>query len=80
MWRSFIAVSVGGVIGWGLALAYTSAINQAFDARVDRLNVGKNPVGHVFAESLFGFDQLFEVQLQFLIVTAGRLNEDRATR
>lgn len=39
---------VGGILGWGLALAYTSAINQAFDDRLDRLNVGKNPVGGRF--------------------------------
>ena len=36
---------VGGVVGWALALAYTSAINQAFDDRLDRLHIGKNPVG-----------------------------------
>lgn len=38
----------GGVVAWGLALAYTSAINQAFDERVDRANKGKNPVGGRF--------------------------------
>jgi 4-hydroxybenzoate polyprenyltransferase len=36
---------VGGVLGWGLGLAYASAINQAFDDRVDRLWKAKNPVG-----------------------------------
>lgn len=39
---------LGGVIGWAFGLAYTSAINQAFDDRLDRLNVGKNPVGGTF--------------------------------
>ena len=39
---------VGGVLGWGLGLAYTSAINQAFDDRLDRANLGKNPVGGHF--------------------------------
>ena len=39
---------VGGVLGWGLGLAYTSAINQAFDDRVDRMWKAKNPVGAVF--------------------------------
>ena len=36
---------LGGVIGWACGLAYTCAINQAFDDRLDRANVGKNPVG-----------------------------------
>jgi 4-hydroxybenzoate polyprenyltransferase len=36
---------IGGVAGWGLGLAYTSAINQAFDDRLDRAELGKNPVG-----------------------------------
>lgn len=35
----------GGVLGWGLGLAYASAINQAFDDRVDRRWTAKNPVG-----------------------------------
>jgi 4-hydroxybenzoate polyprenyltransferase len=39
---------VGGVLGWGLGLAYASAINQAFDDRVDRLWKAKNPVGGTF--------------------------------
>ncbi|MEO7328003.1 MAG: UbiA family prenyltransferase [Minicystis sp.] len=39
---------VGGVLGWGLGLAYTSAINQAFDDRVDQLWKSKNPVGAEF--------------------------------
>jgi 4-hydroxybenzoate polyprenyltransferase len=39
---------LGGVIGWGFGLAYTSAINQAFDDRLDRANIGKNPVGDTF--------------------------------
>jgi len=38
----------GGVLGWGLGLAYTSAINQAFDDRLDRLWKAKNPVGVSF--------------------------------
>jgi hypothetical protein len=33
----------GGVAAWACALAYTSAVNQAFDDRLDR--PGKNPVG-----------------------------------
>lgn len=36
---------VGGVLGWGLGLAYTSAINQAYDDRLDRMWRSKNPVG-----------------------------------
>jgi 4-hydroxybenzoate polyprenyltransferase len=36
---------LGGVVGWACGLAYTCAINQAFDDRLDRANVGKNPVG-----------------------------------
>src|SRR5262249_31789450 len=39
---------VGGVLGWAMGLAYTSSINQAFDDRLDRLNLGKNPVGSTF--------------------------------
>lgn len=39
---------LGGVLGWGLGLAYTSAINQAYDDRVDRMWKAKNPVGGVF--------------------------------
>lgn len=35
---------VGGVLGWGLGLAYTSAINQAYDDRLDRMWRSKNPV------------------------------------
>ncbi|MFO0761400.1 MAG: UbiA family prenyltransferase [Byssovorax sp.] len=38
----------GGVLAWGLGLAYTSAINQAYDERVDRAWKAKNPVGGVF--------------------------------
>lgn len=41
---SLVALA-GGVLGWGLGLAYTSAINQAFDDRLDRLWRAKNPVG-----------------------------------
>lgn len=33
----------GGVAAWAMALAYMSAVNQAFDDRLDR--PGKNPVG-----------------------------------
>lgn len=40
-----VAVLAGSVLGWALALAYASAINQAFDGRVDRLQRSKNPVG-----------------------------------
>ena len=36
---------VGGVLGWGFGLAYASAINQAFDDRLDRMWRAKNPVG-----------------------------------
>jgi len=36
---------LGGVVGWACGLAYTAAINQAFDDRLDRANIGKNPVG-----------------------------------
>ncbi len=39
---------LGGVLGWGFGLAYTSAINQAFDDRVDRDERRKNPVGAAF--------------------------------
>lgn len=39
---------IGGVLGWGLGLAYTSAINQAYDDRVDKMWKAKNPVGGVF--------------------------------
>jgi 4-hydroxybenzoate polyprenyltransferase len=39
------SVLAGAVFGWALALAYASALNQAFDGRVDRLQRGKNPVG-----------------------------------
>jgi 4-hydroxybenzoate polyprenyltransferase len=35
---------IGGVLGWGLGLAYTSAINQAYDDRLDRMWRSKNPV------------------------------------
>lgn len=34
----------GGLTGWALALAYMSAVNQAFDDRLDR-RPDKNPVG-----------------------------------
>jgi len=36
---------VGGLFGWGFGLGYASAINQAFDDRLDQLTLGKNPVG-----------------------------------
>jgi 4-hydroxybenzoate polyprenyltransferase len=36
----------GGIAGWAFGLAYTSAINQAFDDRLDR--AFKNPVGAAF--------------------------------
>jgi 4-hydroxybenzoate polyprenyltransferase len=39
---------VGGVLGWALGLAYTSAINQAYDDRLDRMWRAKNPVGGAF--------------------------------
>lgn len=35
---------VGGLAAWGMALAFMSAVNQAFDDRLDR-RAGKNPVG-----------------------------------
>lgn len=38
------AALAGGVGAWVLALAYASAVNQAFDDRLDR-RPGKNPVG-----------------------------------
>ena len=38
---------VGSIVGWGCALAYMSAINQAFDDQLDR-HAGKNPVGARF--------------------------------
>ena len=41
---SFTAL-IGGVLGWTFLLAYMSAINQAFDDRVDRARADKNPVG-----------------------------------
>lgn len=41
--RSWCALA-GGVLGWALALAYMSAINQAYDDRLDR-RPDKNPVG-----------------------------------
>jgi 4-hydroxybenzoate polyprenyltransferase len=44
-----VTALVGGVIGWGLGLAYASSINQAFDDRLDRLWRAKNPVGAGFA-------------------------------
>jgi 4-hydroxybenzoate polyprenyltransferase len=37
-------VLAGALASWALALAYASAINQAFDGRLDR-RAGKNPVG-----------------------------------
>lgn len=37
-----VASLIGGVIAWGLGLAYASAINQAYDDRLDR--PAKNPV------------------------------------
>ena len=40
-----VVALVGGVLGWGLGLAYTSAINQAYDDRLDRMWRAKNPVG-----------------------------------
>lgn len=43
-----IPALVGGVLGWGLGLAYASAVNQAFDDRLDRLWRAKNPVGAGF--------------------------------
>jgi 4-hydroxybenzoate polyprenyltransferase len=38
----------GGVLGWGLGLAYASAVNQAYDDRLDRVWRAKNPVGGAF--------------------------------
>lgn len=38
---------VGSLVGWAFALAYMSAINQAFDDQLDR-HAGKNPVGARF--------------------------------
>ncbi len=42
------AALFAGMAAWACALAYTSALNHAFDARVDRLRRGKNPVGGLF--------------------------------
>lgn len=44
--RGGIASLLGGVIAWGLGLAYASAINQAYDDRLDRPT--KNPVAEGF--------------------------------
>ena len=44
-----VSALVGGVVAWALALAFMSAINQAFDDRLDRATVGKNPVGARFS-------------------------------
>ena len=43
-----VTALVGGVLGWGLGLAYASSINQAFDDRLDRMWRAKNPVGAGF--------------------------------
>lgn len=43
-----VVALIGGVIGWGLGLAYASSINQAFDDRLDRMWRAKNPVGEGF--------------------------------
>lgn len=43
-----VTALVGGVLGWGLGLAYASSINQAFDDRLDRVWRAKNPVGAGF--------------------------------
>jgi 4-hydroxybenzoate polyprenyltransferase len=48
--RSWAALA-GGLIAWALSLAYMSAINQAFDDRLDRGTLGKNPVGPRFTRS-----------------------------
>ncbi|MFO0552188.1 MAG: UbiA family prenyltransferase [Polyangiaceae bacterium] len=42
-----LATLASGVVAWGFGLAYTCAINQAFDDRVDRASA-KNPVGSSF--------------------------------
>lgn len=46
--RGDAGVLAAGVLAWALGLAYTSAINQAFDARVDVQWTTKNPVGGAF--------------------------------
>jgi 4-hydroxybenzoate polyprenyltransferase len=51
---------IGGVLGWGLGLAYASAINQAYDDRVDRLWRAKNPVG---GGGAFGRSQAIRLSL-----------------
>lgn len=43
--RPGLAALLGGTAGWGLGLAYATAINQAFDDRLDRIWRSKNPVG-----------------------------------
>lgn len=43
-----LPVLIGGVLGWGLGLAYASCINQAFDDRLDQVRREKNPVGRNF--------------------------------
>jgi 4-hydroxybenzoate polyprenyltransferase len=45
---SGVPAFVASVIAWGFGLAYASAINQAFDDRLDRASLGKNPVGGRF--------------------------------
>jgi 4-hydroxybenzoate polyprenyltransferase len=46
--REGARVLAGAAIGWAFALAYTSAINQAFDDRLDARQRSKNPVGPTF--------------------------------
>jgi 4-hydroxybenzoate polyprenyltransferase len=41
-----LSVLCGGIATWICALAYTSAVNQAYDDRLDQLARDKNPVGH----------------------------------
>ena len=40
---------LASIVAWGCALAYASAVNQAFDDELDRATPGKNPVGKIFA-------------------------------
>src|SRR5262245_17488705 len=42
------AVLLASIVAWGCALAYASALNQAFDDQLDRATPGKNPVGSTF--------------------------------
>jgi 4-hydroxybenzoate polyprenyltransferase len=48
--RNPVALAAG-ICAWACALAFASAINQAFDDGLDRTDVDKNPVGQVISRA-----------------------------